>query len=56
MLNVIFDDEATPYPIISIIKYNSPFGENTLCCSYKSRGIGFWVSETDLKNKERIGE
>jgi hypothetical protein len=56
MLNVIFDEEATPYPLISIIKYNSPFGENTLCCSYKSRGIGFWLSETDLQNKERIGE
>ena len=56
MLNIIFDEEATPYPLISIMKYNCPYGENTLCCCYKARGIGFWVSETDLKNKERIGE
>ena len=37
MLNVISDDKAAPFPLISIIQYNCPLGENTLCCCYKAR-------------------
>ena len=52
MLNVIFDNKAGAFPVVSVIHYNCSFGENILCCCYRARGIGFWTNETDLENKE----